>query len=345
MPRARADRLHEIDIGPLLSGPESGDAWAETIRAIEQACSTLGFFYVVGHGVDLALCERLEEASRRFFELDAASKLAIEMKNGGRAWRGFFPVGSELTSGRPDQKEGLYFGEELGPHDPRVQAGWPLHGANLFPAEVPGLRPAVLEYLDAMTTVCHGLLRGLAASLDLPTGYFRDQLTADPLILFRIFHYPPLEPDAGIRGDWSVGEHTDYGLITLLAQDECGGLQVKTAAEWVDVPPLPGSFVCNLGDMLDRMTGGRFRSTPHRVRNTSGRSRLSYPFFFDPGFEARVSPIDPNGTFAEDRDSRWDRESVHAFDGTYGEYLLNKVSRVFPQLERAALASEDPWRP
>src|SRR5262249_62071536 len=90
---------------------------------------------------------------------------------------------------------------------------------------------------------------------------------------------------------WGVGEHTDYGLLTILKQDDAGGLQVKVQAEWVDAPPVPDAFVCNIGDMLDRLTGGRYRSTPHRVRNLSGRARLSFPFFFDPNFNATVAPI------------------------------------------------------
>jgi isopenicillin N synthase-like dioxygenase len=205
------------------------------------------------------------------------------------------------------------------------------------------LRPSVLEFLSAMTRVSHVLLEGIAMSLDLAPDYFYVRYTRDPLVLFRIFHYPPLaQPPlpnwpAGNDTAWSVGEHTDYGLITLLLQDDCGGLQVRSGAGWIDAPPLPGTLVCNLGDMLDRMTGGRYLSTPHRVRNTSGRGRLSFPFFFDPGFDTRVSPIDPNHVPIDDRSSRWDRQNVHAFDGSYGEYLLHKVSKVFPQLGRTEL--------
>jgi polar amino acid transport system ATP-binding protein len=115
---------------------------------------------------------------------------------------------------------------------------------------------------------------------------------------------------------------------------------VKTRDGWIDARPLPGSFVCNIGDMLDRLTGGRYRSTPHRVRlNTSGRDRLSSTFFFDPNFQARVQPLPgvaASGA-ADDAASRWDGASVHAFDGTYGDYLLAKISKVFPELRREVL--------
>lgn len=311
--------------------------------AVARACREFGFFYAAGHGVDAGLIQELQVLSRRFFALPLETKLAIRMELGGRAWRGYFPVGDELTNGRPDQKEGLYFGAELAADDPRVRAGLPLHGSNLFP-EIDGFRQAVLDYIAALTQLGHCLMEALALSLGLEATYFRSRYTDDPLILFRIFHYPALpapQPEAAAATvapvNWSVGEHTDYGLLTILGQDDVGGLQIKSGQQWIDAPPIPGTFVCNLGDMLDRMTGGRYRSTPHRVRNTSGRGRLSFPFFFDPNFDAEVRPIDPAAAIADDKNERWDHSSVHAFRGTYGEYVLNKVQRVFPQLIRKTL--------
>jgi isopenicillin N synthase-like dioxygenase len=253
------------------------------------------------------------------------------MADGGRAWRGWFPLEGELTSGRPDRKEGLYLGAELGPDDPHVRAGTPLHGANRFPEAVPDLRAAVLEYLDAMTTLGHTLMRGVALALGLGPGWFDEHLTADPLVLFRIFRYPP---EIGLHEpNWGVAEHTDYGLLTILRQDGLGGLQVHAPAGWIDAPPLPGTFVCNLGDMLERMTAGRYRSTPHRVRNTGESDRLSFPFFFDPAWDAEVLPVPLEGEGAAEARARWDGEDVFAFTGTYGEYLWGKVGKVFPDLK------------
>jgi len=257
------------------------------------------------------------------------------MARGGRAWRGYFPVGGELTSGKPDMKEGIYFGTELPPDHPRVRAHVPLHGANLFPAQVPELRATVLDYLAAATSAAHALMEGIALSLKLDADYFHRTYTANPTILFRIFHYPATPPNSD---DWGVGEHTDYGLLTLLAQDHLGGLQVKTARGWIDAPPIEGTLVCNIGDMLDRLTGGQYRSTPHRAKNISGRGRLSFPFFFDPDFDAEIRPL-PNIAFKDDdRATRWDKASVHAFSGTYGDYLLSKVSKVFPELKRDVIS-------
>jgi isopenicillin N synthase-like dioxygenase len=306
-----------------------GDAMA---AEIDRACRDTGFFLIVDRGIAPAVQADLDAAAREFFARPDAEKAAIAMSRGGAAWRGWFPLGGELTSGVPDQKEGLYFGEELDATDARVRAGLPLHGANQFPAQPAALRTAVLAYIDALTAVGHRLLAAISRALGLDDGWFDRHLTADPTVLFRIFHYPPLPADADA---WSVGEHTDYGLLTILGQDPSGGLEVHGRHGWVEAPPIPGSFVVNLGDMLERMTGGVYRSTPHRVRNTSGRSRLSFPLFLDPAWNAEVLPV-PGLTLAAEAGaadaSRWDGQSVHDWSGTYGDYLLAKVSKVFPAL-------------
>lgn len=290
---------------------------------LQEACCSHGFFYITGHGIDESLQLGLEHLSRDFFAQSIETKMQIAMAHGGKAWRGYFPVGGELTSGKPDAKEGLYFGAELNNAHPL-----PLHGANLFPANAPGFRATVLKYIAAMTDLGHTVMRGLALSLGLPENYFADHYTRDPLPLFRIFNYPAQTDATG----WGVGEHTDYGLLTILRQDDCGGLQVKTRSGWIDAPPIPNTFVCNIGDMLDRLTGGLYRSTPHRVRNVSGRDRLSFPFFFDPNWHAKIKPIAHGLAIPDDRAERWDQASVHEFHGTYGEYLRGKISQVFPQL-------------
>lgn len=336
----QSQSLPVIDVAPLFREGLDVD---HSVEAIRRACSHSGFFYIRGHGVSDALQARLDSLSRDFFELEDEIKQEIRMSRGGRAWRGYFGVGEELTSGKPDQKEGLYFGSELSSDDPRVQAGTPLHGQNLFPS-LTGFRDTVLEYLHAMTSLGHVLMEGIALSLQLDRHHFRTALTADPIILFRIFHYPPLAADM-VASHWSVGEHTDYGLLTILKQDDAGGLQVKSQRDWIDARPLPGTFVCNIGDMLERMTNGLYRSTPHRVRNLSQRSRLSFPFFFDPGWDAEVRPVlnrvqsnsqvkSGSRVLPTGGHERWDGADLGELSGTYGEYLLKKVSNVFPDLSR-----------
>jgi len=324
-------RIPVIDITALVRGT---DARREVALEIHRACRECGFFYVVGHGVDEPVQQRLEEVSRQFFAQPAETKLEISMSRGGRAWRGYFPVGGELTSGKPDLKEGIYFGAELGADHPLVKAGTPMHGANLFPSGIPGLRDVVLDYMNKMTRLGHLLMSGIALGLGLEESYFADRYTSDPLVLFRIFNYPPARRAPELESTWGVGEHTDYGLLTMLKQDMSGGLEVKVKSRWVAAPPIPNSFVCNIGDMLDRMTGGLYLSTPHRVQKVSEHDRLSFPFFFDPNFNAEVKPIEIRNDVADNKDERWDRASVHEFRGTYGDYLMNKVSKVFPQLRR-----------
>ncbi|MEW6268146.1 MAG: 2-oxoglutarate and iron-dependent oxygenase domain-containing protein [Thermodesulfobacteriota bacterium] len=334
MQQAVGDSFHGlpvIDVSALVGG---GARRFEVAAAIAQACRDVGFFYVVGHGVDAGLQDELVDASRRFFARPLEEKLEISMARGGRAWRGYFPVGAELTSGRPDAKEGIYFGSELPDAHPLVAAGTPLHGANLWPSGLPELRSAVLAYLDALTGLGHALLRGVALGLELEESYLEERYTKDPLVLFRIFNYPAL-PATSRDASRGVGEHTDYGLLTVLKQDESGGLEVESRDGWVEARPIPGSFVCNIGDMLDRMTRGRYRSTPHRVRNRAAHDRLSFPFFFDPGWHAEVRPIETCRGDPPRNDARWDGADVHVLDGTYGEYVLRKIAKVFPALSGA----------
>lgn len=325
--------LPVIDMAKLFD-PADTDGHVAVAKALARACEIHGFFYLTGHGVELGVLEDLETESRKFFALPLAEKMKIAMVHGGRAWRGYFPVGGELTSGQPDLKEGLYLGSELALDDPRVAAGVPMHGANLWPIQVPGLQDAVAAYMAGAVRAASLLMKAFSISLDLEPDYFARSYTGDPTVLFRIFHYPASpKPEPLEAASWGVGEHTDYGLLTLLAQDHHGGLQVRTPTGWIEAPPISGALVCNIGDMLERLTVGRFRSTPHRVLNRSGKDRLSFPLFFDPDFTAQMKPLPikapAKGARAADR---WDKANPHTFEGTYGDYLLSKVGKVFPQL-------------
>lgn len=322
--------LPVVDITTLMEGGQVvEDIW--TVQDLDAACRSHGFFYLVGHGIPQNVLDELEAQSRQFFAMPDEAKAQIAMPKGGAAWRGWFPVGGEVTSGRPDLKEGVYFGEELGAQDPRVQAGWPMHGANLWPDNPPGFRPAVEAYMAGAVKAAHILTEGLSLALGLGFEYFHKKFTADPTVLFRIFHYPP---QAGVESGYGVGEHTDYGFLTLLAQDRHGGLQVKVDGQWLDAPPVQGALVCNVGDMLDRLTRGAYRSVPHRVINRSGQERLSFPLFFDPGFDAVVEPLPLE---AAPRSPRWDEADLDAVTGRYGDYLLGKVGKVFPGLKDQVL--------
>ncbi len=331
--------LPVIDMAPLFEADGAKSRDKEKVASeIEKACRTSGFFYVTGHGIPASTIELLAEVSDEFFALPESEKMELSMDKGGLAWRGYFPVGGELTSGLADQKEGLYFGTELGTDDPRVQSGLPLHGANLWPNK--DLQDVVTDYMSRTADVAQILLRGVAMSLSLDEDYFEKFYTSDPTVLFRIFHYPAV--DCVPVGSWGVGEHTDYGLLTLLAQDDHGGLEVKSRGQWIGAPPIKDTLVCNIGDMLDRLTAGWYVSTPHRVRAQTNQGRLSFPLFFDPEFGVEMRPLPLVGKVAGKDGaeiSRWDEADLHAFEGTYGDYLLGKVSKVFPNLGDSVLNS------
>lgn len=328
---------------PIIDIASLGVGSADLTRVgadLDRACCEFGFFYVTGHGIDPALSARMIGLAEEFFALSIEQKLEIAMAHGGRAWRGYFPVDGELTSGRPDRKEGIYFGTELGADDPRVRAGAPLHGMNLYPP-LPGFRETLLAYMDKVTAVGQLLLRGIAAGLGLGPDYFLERYTRDPTVLFRIFNYPPSIAGAH-DNELGVGEHTDYGLLTLLRQDEIGGLEVWHEDGWLAAPPVPDSFVCNVGDMLERLTAGRYLSALHRVRNVSTLDRVSMPLFLDPSFDAVLAPIkvlapDRSASNRNRRARRWDNTDLATIRGTYGDYLLNKVSKVFPRLKAKVL--------
>eukprot|EP00762_Andalucia_godoyi_P005118 ANDGO_03939.mRNA.1 putative iron/ascorbate oxidoreductase DDB_G0283291 len=331
-----------IDISSLVEDSSTRERKEECGRLIHEACVNVGFFYVSNHGVSEALMARLERISREFFKQDVAEKMKFHMANGGRAWRGYFRVGDELTSGKPDIKEGIYFGQELADDHPMVLAGIPMFGRNLFPST--DMKEAVLEYQAALERLGFQILQGIAVGLGLPFDFFSSTIFKDPVELFRIFNYPPDPKLQQIPDYFSVGVHTDYGGITILRQDSSGGLMVQNRNnEWIPAPPVSGTFVINIGDMMETLTSGLYRSTPHCVKNPQPFDRLSYPFFFDPDFNARLSaiPLSPEHLekAAECRRQseaagfrRWDGKSVVSVTGTYGDYLLHKVGKVFPEL-------------
>ena len=327
------DALPVVDIG----APGASDSAFDRVGAeLDRACAEFGFFYVTGHGVDPRLCHALQQLASRFFALPTEEKQRIAMIHGGRAWRGYFPLGGELTSGRPDRKEGLYFGTELGPDDPRVRAGLPLHGMNIYP-DLPEFRNTLLRYLEAVTGLGQQLLAAIARGLGLSRNYFLERYTNDPTVLFRIFNYPPGQT----TGDLGVGAHTDYGFLTLLRQDDIAGLEIWHRERWLPAPPIANSFVCNVGDMLERLTAGRYVSALHRVRNVTLQNRISMPLFLDPSFDAVLEPVFPTSQRApghvDPAAQRWDGTDLATLSGTYGDYLLRKVSRVFPDLGREQL--------
>lgn len=279
-----------IDITDLDRGDEVRDA--QIAMQIREACLDKGFLYVIGHGVEPKSLAALRDASKAFFDLpiEEKMKVSMELSTGNRGYEKL--AAQTLEAGAPpDQKEGFQLGVDMAADDPRVLAGKFACAPNQWPQEPADFKTAAEDYFSAMAAFGTRLMTGMALSLDLPRDYFK-AFTTDPLCTLRMLHYPPQRPNAE-PDEKGCGAHTDFGGLTLLWQDEVGGLEVLDKdAGWVQAPPMLGAYVVNLGDMIQRWTNGRYRSTQHRVINRSGRERYSIPFFYtgNPDHEVRCIP-------------------------------------------------------
>lgn len=303
-----------------LSGVRDGDAAAtrSAAAAISQACSTVGFLYLSGHGVPEAVIDRARAEARDFFALPLEQKRQVAVN---ARHRGFNALGDALMyeAKRPDHKEFYSMGLELPADDPDVVAGEPLRGPNNWPADRPGFRAALTDYYDAMGACGAHLLRCVAISLGVAEDFFVDRYRKR-LQRTQIIYYPPQAPELGPE-QFGVAPHSDFGCITLLWQDDNGGLEVleRSTRRWIDARPIPGTLVVNVGDLLARWTNDRYSSTPHRVVNRSGRARYSIATFYDPDFKAVV---DPRQLGAAPADCRY--EPVAA-----GTHILGRIERSF----------------
>jgi isopenicillin N synthase-like dioxygenase len=274
---------------PVIALDRDKAAVAADIRA---ACESTGFFYATRHGIPEAMVADTFAWAARFFALPEAAKEEVSLFKSScrRGWEG---VGAQtLDAGaKPDQKESFYSGIDHPPDHPNVVAGLDCYGANSWPAALPGFAPAMEAYTAAMLGLAERVMRLMALSLDLPEDYF-DPTMHEPMVTLRLVRYPPHPADAP-PDLFGAGAHTDWGAITLLAQDASGGLEVRGPdGAWIPATPIPGSFVVNLGDMIPRWTNGRYTSTLHRVINrVSAGDRYSVPFFYSPNFHARISAV------------------------------------------------------
>lgn len=280
-----------IDVQALRCGSA---AERRTVAAeLGQACETHGFFYITGHGIDAALTDAVFAESRAFFDLPQTEKMALD-KHHSACNRGFEPLRAQtLESGAPpDLKESFYIGAEVPADDPRVLAGRFNTGPNQWPVGLANFAPTMQVYYQAVYALGADLVRGMALSLQLPADFFEAYLE-DAAATLRLLHYPP-QPTRPLPDEKGCGAHTDFGGLTLLLQDSLGGLQVwdRQHQDWIDAPPVPGSFVVNIGDLFARWTNDRYVSTLHRVINRSGQRRYSVPFFFtgNPLHEVRCLP-------------------------------------------------------
>jgi isopenicillin N synthase-like dioxygenase len=292
MPPKPAQAIPVIDLRPSFS--TDPDARKRTAWDIHKACRETGFFYVANHNVPRQLLDDQMAFTRRFFALPLADKLAIDMKK-SPASAGYEPIGGQVLDSQdpnseqapPDLKESFYCGMELPPSHPWAQKKIRTFGHNLWP-EIPGFREQMIQYQDALRRLGDHVLSLLALSLELPDNHFASFYDM-PQITLRLLRYPP-HPASAAANQLGAGAHTDWGGITLLLQDELGGLEVRNIAnEWIEASPVPGTFVVNLGDLMQRWTNGIYRSNMHRVKNnSSSRDRYSVPFFYSPRPDSRI---------------------------------------------------------
>ncbi|MEM9139911.1 MAG: 2OG-Fe(II) oxygenase family protein [Pseudomonadota bacterium] len=301
-----------IDITPLRDGSDP----AAVAQALHAASTGLGFIYVTGHGIPDALIDQARDTAYGFFRSEPALKEEVRVSGAHRGW--LASGGAKMQDdAKADLKESFIWGwQGADGADGALPDDHPLRGANCWPGFLPALEDVSTAYFQAAHDVAHHLMRGFALGLDLPPDFFLK--TADrPLSRASYVYYPAQPPEMG-ADQFGVGPHTDFGVLTVLCQDDVGGLQVQGLdGAWVHAPPVPGSLVVNVADLLARWTGRAYKSTPHRVVNTSGRERLSLVLAWDPNPETMIDAAQVPGAGAADPPI------------TCGDYLVQRFARAF----------------
>lgn len=326
--RGEFSEIPILDVASLYG--EDEEAIRATAATLRTYLEKIGFLYIVGHPIARADVEAVREASRQFFALSEEQKSTLKIDKNFRGYLAF--AGSTIVTSsvakvsKPNQSESIFFMHEIAGDDRRALAGEPLQGPNQWPDEamLPGFKGAIERYVEAMGTLGRKMVGAIARSLDLPADSL-DRYFEDPTTFLRLLHYPTQPREEGLFGS---APHTDYGFITLLSQDDVGGLEVKNkAGDWVPAPPVPDSFVMNVGDILARWSNDQFVSTPHRVINRSGRERYSQPFFFDPSMDEMIETLDvcvPAGTQPK-------YEPV-----LYADYLMERIDKNYHYRKKLA---------
>lgn len=319
------DNIPIVSLAGLAEDAAPADR-AKTVAALKEALETSGFAYLADHGVSEDLVEKMRQMNMAFHDLPMEEKMALKI-NGFH--RGYMPMSSStiVTSSvakvtKPNRSESLMVMHEV-PED-APYAGEPLQGPNQFPASLPEVAETARAYMTEMTGLGERIAGGLAEALGLERDWFK-QYFDNPTLFLRLLHYPEQPDEEELFGS---APHTDYGFVTLLKQDNVGGLEVRNKRnEWIPAPPIDGTFVMNVGDILAKWSNGRFVSTPHRVRNLSRRDRYSQPFFYDPSMSALVE-CPPAMLEAG--------ETPQMEPVLYGDYLLERLNKNYDYRKKAS---------
>lgn len=317
-----------IDIGPFLdkfNDPKMAEdeEVLKVVRKLDEACKEAGFFYLKGHGIPVAMIKEVKEVTRKFFDLPYHQKCKIKLSPES-GYRGYQRIGENITKGVPDMHEAIDCYKEIKP-GAYGALGTVLEGSNLWPDTPSNFKLLMEEYISLLTELSRKIMRGIALALGGEPEAFEGERAGDPFWVTRLIGYPgstSTNPEAQ-SNDVGCGAHTDYGLLTLVNQaDDIHALQVRNrCGEWISAPPVPGAFVCNIGDMLKIWSNGLYESTLHRVINNSPKYRVSVAYFYEPNFSARAEPLD----FCVQKTG-----GAAKFEGAvYGEHLVKKVQTNF----------------
>lgn len=304
-----------IDISPLHSANRND--WQPVIDQIDRACRELGFFYVVGHGIPQAQFDGIELMADTLFRLPETEKQRISIEN-SQNHRGWGRLSAEKLDplGELDCKESFDMALDLSPYHSQVSRCPTLYGPNQYP-NIAGFTQAMNQHYSLTLDVGLRILKAMAIALNEAEDFFTQHFNL-PISVLRMLHYP-----SQTQATNGAGAHTDYGCITLLYQDASGGLQVlNTQDEWMDAPPVAGSFVVNIGDLMQRWTNDIYRSTKHRVASpTHGRSRFSMPFFVEPDFD---TPIVTLASCLAEKSGQWGYPVI-----TAGDWIVSRFTETY----------------
>lgn len=280
-------QLPIIDLNEL-DNPETRADFYKKLRFIARE---IGFFYLVGHNITPETRAQLLGITKQFFALPKSEKEKISMSH-SKHFRGYTASTQESTRNQPDFREQIDIGEEL----PALQLTeqdpiwFNLQGPNQWPEALPELKTQALEWQKEMRTIAVKLIKAFLVALELPENSF-EQVIAEPAQhLLKLIHYPAREDNNS--GEQGVGAHKDAGILTLLWQDNSGGLQVETDNGWIDVEPLENAFVVNIGEVFELATNGYLRANIHQVvRSKNSDSRYSIAYFITPSVFANEVPL------------------------------------------------------